>query len=65
MAAAWGIVINETGISGSLRDWDCAAAGVGIGGRGHLNKICLSERTEKEGEQAIWQRGKFTKNEMR
>ena len=69
---AWGIVINETGISGSLRDWerrrsggqrkgdgDAAAAGID-GGRGHLNKICCWLLRE-----GLSKRGKFTKNEMR
>ena len=54
---AWGIVINETGISGSLRDWERrkgrwgVAAGID-GGRGHLNKICcwlLREGLSKRG----------------
>ena len=64
---AWGIVINETGISGSLRDWErrkgrwgvAAAAGID-GDRGHLNKICCWLLRE-----GLSKRGKFTKNEMR
>ena len=63
---AWGIVINETGISGSLRDWERrkkgrwgVAAGID-GGRGHLNKICCWLLRE-----GLSKRGKFTKNEMR